>query len=58
MCIPFLAEMALYAGPLVFSQGMTYLPLKALSRMVAARRAQHKVQDFTCLDQLLVLAFA
>ncbi len=50
--------MAMYAGQLVFSQVMTYLPLKAFSRMVAARRAQHKVQDFTCLDQFLVLAFA
>ena len=48
----------MYAGQLVFSQVMTYLPLKAFSRMVAARRAQHKVQDFTCLDQFLVLAFA
>ena len=47
----------MYAGQLVFSQVMTYLPLKAFSRMVAARRAQHKVQDFTCLDQFLVLAF-
>jgi hypothetical protein len=37
---------------------MAYLPLKAFSRMVAARRAQHKVQDFSCLDQFLVLAFA
>lgn len=26
--------------------------------MVAARRAQHKVQDFSCLDQFLTLAFA
>ena len=48
----------MYAGQLVFSQVMTYLPLKAFSRMVAARRAQHKVQDFTCLEQFLVLAFA
>jgi len=37
---------------------MAYLPLKAFSRMVAARRAQHKAQDFSCLDQFLVLAFA
>ncbi len=26
--------------------------------MVAARRAKHKVQDFSCLDQSLVRAFA
>jgi len=46
------------SGQLVFAQVMAYLPLKAFSRMVAARRAQHKVQDFSCLDQFLVLAFA
>jgi hypothetical protein len=45
-------------GQLVFAQVMAYLPLKAFSRMVTARRAQHKVQDFSCLDQFLVLAFA
>jgi transposase len=50
--------MAMYAGQLVFSQVMTYLPLKAFSRMVSAHRAQHKVKDFSCLDQFLVLAFA
>ena len=46
------------SGQLVFAQVMAYLPLKAFSRMVASRRAQHKVQDFSCLDQFLVLAFA
>jgi len=48
----------MHTGQLVFAQVMAYLPLKAFSRMVAARRAQHKVQDFSCLDQFLVLAFA
>ena len=48
----------MHSGQLVFAQVMAYLPLKAFSRMVAARRAQHKVQDFSCLDQFLVLAFA
>ena len=48
----------MYSGQLVFSQVMAYLPLKAFSRMVTMRRAQHKVQDFSCLDQFLVLAFA
>ena len=46
------------SGQLVFSQVTTYLPLKAFSRVVAERRAQHKVQDLTCLDHLLALAFA
>jgi hypothetical protein len=36
----------MHSGQLVFAQVMAYLPLKAFSRMVAARRAQHKVQDF------------
>jgi len=48
----------MHSGQLVFAKVMAYLPLKAFSRMVTARRAQHKVQDFSCLDQFLVLAFA
>ena len=48
----------MHSGQLVFSQVMTYMPHKAFSRMVAARRAQHKVKEFSCLDQFLVLAFA
>jgi hypothetical protein len=48
----------MHSGQLVFAQVMAYLPIKAFSRMVTARRAQHKVQDFSCLDQFLVLAFA
>jgi len=36
---------------------MTYLPLKALSRMVLAGRAEHKVKDFSYLDQFLALSF-
>ena len=48
----------MHSGQLVFAQVMTYLPLKAFSRMVKVRRAQHKVKDFTCLDQFLALSFA
>jgi len=48
----------MHSGQLVFAQVMTYLPLKAFSRMVKLRRAQHKVKDFTCLDQFLALSFA
>jgi len=50
--------MTMHSGQLVFSQVMTYMPHKAFNRMVAARRAQHKVKEFSCLDQFLVLAFA
>ena len=49
---------SMHSGQLVFAQVMTYLPLKAFSRMVKSRRAQHKVKDFTCLDQFLALSFA
>jgi hypothetical protein len=48
----------MHSGQLVFAQVMTYLPLKAFSRMVQARRAQHKFKDFSCLDQFLALSFA
>ena len=47
----------MYAGQIVFSQVMTYLHAKAFNRMVIARRAQHKVKEFSCLDQFLVLTF-
>lgn len=48
----------MHAGKLVFAQLMSNLPLVAFSRAVAVRRAQHKVKDFSCLDQFLVLSFA
>ena len=48
----------MHKGKLVLSQIMLHLPLMAFGRMVMRRRAQHKVKDFTCLDQFLALAFA
>ena len=48
----------MHTGKLVFSQIMLHLPLTAFSRMVARHRAQHKMQDSSCLDQFLALAFA
>jgi hypothetical protein len=48
----------MHLGQLVFAQVMTYMPLRAFSRMVLARRTQHKVKDFSCLDQFLGLSFA
>ncbi len=42
----------MHSGQLVFANVTAYLPLKAFSRMVVARPAQYKVQDFSCLDQL------
>ena len=48
----------MHTGKLVFAQIMLHLPLTAFSRMVARHRAQHKVREFSCLDQFLALAFA
>ena len=45
-------------GHLVFAQIMRHLPFVAFARMVERHRAQHKVKEFTCLDQFLALAFA
>ena len=45
-------------GKLVFSQLMAFLPLSTFRRCVATHRGDHKVQDFTCMDQFLAMAFA
>jgi Domain of unknown function (DUF4372) len=43
---------------LVFSQLMAYLPLSTFRRCVATHRGEHKVKDFSCLDQFFSMAFA
>jgi hypothetical protein len=48
----------MHQGKLVFSQLMAHLPLSTFRRCVAAHRGEHKVQDFSCLDQFLAMAFA
>jgi hypothetical protein len=48
----------MYQGTLVFSQVMAYLPLSTFHRCVAAYDGEHKVKDFSCLDQFLTMAFA
>ena len=45
-------------GKLVFSQLMAFLPRSTFRRCVSAHRGDHKVQDFTCMDQFLTMAFA
>ena len=45
-------------GKLVFSQLMAFLPLSTFRRCVARHRGDHKVQNFTCMDQFLTMAFA
>lgn len=48
----------MHQGKLVFSQIMTHLPLTTFRRCVAAHRGDHKVKDFSCLDQFFAMAFA
>ena len=48
----------MHQGKLVFSQRMMYLPLSTFRRCVASHRGDHKVKDFSCLDQFLAMAFA
>ena len=48
----------MYQGQLVFSQLMAHLPLSTFRRCVATHRGEHNVQDFSCLDQFLAMAFA
>ncbi len=48
----------MHHGKLVFAQLMAHLPLSTFRRCVAAHRGEHKVQDFSCLDQFLAMAFA
>ncbi len=48
----------MHHGQLVFGQLMAHLPLTTFRRCVAAHRGEHKVQDFSCLDQFLAMAFA
>ena len=48
----------MHQGKLVFSQLMAHLPLSTFRRCVVAHRGEHKVKDFSCLDQFLAMAFA
>ena len=48
----------MYSGQIVFSQIMRFLPLRAFHRCVARYRGEYKVQNFSCLDQFLCMAFA
>ncbi len=48
----------MHEGKLVFAQLMFYLPLSTFRRCVADHRGEHKVKDFSCLDQFFAMAFA
>jgi hypothetical protein len=43
---------------LVFAQIMAHLPLSTFRRCVTTHRGDHKVQEFSCLDQFFAMAFA
>ncbi len=45
-------------GKLVFAQVMSHLPLTTFRRCVARYHGEHKVKQFSCLDQYLCMAFA
>lgn len=48
----------MYSGKLVFSQVMEHLPLHTFHQCVSRYDGNHKIKDFTCLDQYLCMAFA
>lgn len=48
----------MHQGKLVFSQLMACLPMSTFRRCVARHRGDHKVKDFSCLDQFFAMAFA
>lgn len=48
----------MYAGQLVFSQVMDFMPMHIFRQCVARYRGNFKVLSFTCLDQYLCMAFA
>jgi hypothetical protein len=48
----------MYAGQYVFAQVMDFLPLHIFRRCVARYNGEYRIQQFSCLDQYLCLAFA
>ena len=48
----------MYAGQLIFTQVIDFMPKHIFRRCVARYRGEHQVKSFTCRDQFLCLAFA
>lgn len=48
----------MFKGAPVFSQVMCHLPLSTFHRCVARHKGEHKVKNFSCLDQFYAMAFA
>jgi len=48
----------MYTGKILFSQIMEYVPRKAFDNAIVRHQGDHKVQEFSCKDHFLVMAFA
>ena len=48
----------MHQGKLVFAQLMVYLALGTVRRCVSDHNGEHKVKDFSFLDQFFAMAFA
>ena len=48
----------MHSGKLVFEQLKSHLPLSTFRRCVASYGGEHKVKNFSCLEEFLCLAFA
>ena len=48
----------MYAGRIVFSQLIDFLPKKQFDKCVRKYRGNHRVKTFSCFDQFLCMAFA
>ena len=48
----------MYAGKMIFSQIMDFLPMRDFRKCVKRYHGDYKTQKFSCLDQFLCIAFA
>lgn len=48
----------MYVGQIIFAQIIKHLPLKKFHHIVLRYNGNHKIKEFTCLDQFLTMAFA
>src|SRR6516225_10412207 len=48
----------MYAGKLIFAQGMEFAPWHTFRRFVAKYQGNFNVRSFSCLNQYLCMAFA
>ncbi len=51
-------RIAMYAGPLVFTQIMNFMPMINFRRCVDCYQGNFSIKSFSCLDQYRVMAFA